>query len=311
MIDVITSLFRPLRIRIPYVIDVIFISDPDHIKRIEASGDVDRLHRYDTAALPWWVRFYFQATRFHDEKRDLWFLALEGAADPSYGKRHAYLREKVATGYTNADVETIARLLKTNAAEDVLAHELEQVVNRRFLGEEIPLSVTKEAKQTLQTFGEALLPWNYLRARRSQRDVTNYCARTLPRDVHALDIAHNIGTVVKTLTRALRILQANLEKPAAEIFTSHPLTLQAPRIAVRSSKLDGLLLFPTRAAWTVLIFKIGTAAVRTKDLFFTFGTGRSARACVFMDFFLALVGDVQQALRETDPARSRASLPER
>ena len=306
MADVIKSLFRPLRIRIPYVIDVIFISDPEHIKRIEASGDVDRLHGFDTATLPWWVRFYFRATRFHDEQRDLWFLALEGAADPSYGKRHAYLRAKLGTGYTKADVERIAGLLKTNTAEDVFAHELVQVVNRRFLGEEIPMAVTKAAKETLQTFGEALLPWKYIHAARSQRYVANYCARTLPPDVQVLDIAHNIGTVVKTLTRALRMVQDNLETPVEEIFTSHPLTLEAPRIAVRSSKLDGLLWFPTRAGWTVLIFKIGTAATKTKDLFFTFGTGRSARACVFMDFFLAFVSDVQRALRETDSDRSRA-----
>jgi len=56
----------------------------------------------------------------------------------------------------------------------------------------------------------------------------------------------------------------------------------------------------------VVIFKIGTAAARTKDLFFTFGTGRSARACVFMDFFLAFVSDVQRSLRETASDRGRA-----
>ena len=306
MLNVIKSLFRPLRIRIPYVIDVILISDPDHIKRIEASGDVDRLHRYATAALPWWVRFFFRATKFHDAERDLWFLPLEAASDPSYSKRHAYMREKVSAGYTKGDVDRIARLLKAHADEDTLAYELVQVVDRRFLGEDIPLSVTKEAKETLQTFGEALIPWKYARARRSQRDVTNYCARTLPSDVHVVDVAHNIGAAVKTLVPALRILQDNIEKPVAEIFTSHPLTLQAPRIAVRSSKLDGLLWFPTRAGWTVLIFKIGTAATKTKDLFFTFGTGRSARACVFMDFFLAFMSDVQRALRETDSERSGA-----
>ena len=299
MVNVINALFRPLRIRIPFLIDVIFVSDSDQIKRIEASGDVDRLHHYDTASLPWWVRFYFKATRFHDDERDLWFLALESASDPSYDKRHAYLREKVSTGYTQADVDRIVRLLRAKVDEDALAHELVQVVNRRFIGQEIPITVTKEAKETLQTFGEALLPWKYRRATRSQQYVTNYCARTLPRDVHVLDIAHNIGTVVKTLTRALKMVQGNLDTPVAEIFTSHPLTLEAPRIAVRSSKLDGLLLFPTREAWTVLIFKIGTAAARTKDLFFTFGTGRSARACVFMDFFLAFVSDVQRSLRES------------
>jgi len=41
----IRSFFHPLRITIPHVKDVILVSDPDHIKRIEASGDVDRLHR--------------------------------------------------------------------------------------------------------------------------------------------------------------------------------------------------------------------------------------------------------------------------
>src|SRR5205823_8491326 len=98
----------------------------------------------------------------------------------------------------------------------------------------------------VQTCALPIFPWKYSRATRSQQYVTNYCARTLPRDVHVLDIAHNIGTVVKTLTRALKMVQGNLDTPVAEIFTSHPLTLEAPRIAVRSSKLDGLLLFPTR-----------------------------------------------------------------
>src|SRR2546426_1595679 len=52
VLNLIKSWFYPLRIYIPYVIDVIMVSDPEHIKRIEASGDVDRLHKYDTASLP-------------------------------------------------------------------------------------------------------------------------------------------------------------------------------------------------------------------------------------------------------------------
>lgn len=118
-------------------------------------------------------------------------------------------------------------------------------------------------------------------------------------DVHVLDVAHNIGEVVQTTARALRILKDNLEQPVAEIFTSHPLTPDVPRIAVRSSKFDGLLLFPTREAKTVVIFKIGKAAAKTKDLLFTFSTGRSERACVFQDLFLAFMSDLQRALRET------------
>jgi hypothetical protein len=306
MLKPIRSLFNPLRIRIPFVLDLVLVSDPEHIRRIEASGDVDRLHRYDTGALPRWLRLYFKATRFYDVARDLWFLALESVSNPTYEKRRVYLEAKVATGYTEHDVNRIAELLHANVDDDVLGYEMVQVVNRRFVGEEIPRPITRAAKHTLQSFGEAILPWKYARAITSQQQVTNYCARTLPRDVHALDIAHNIGEVVKTTARALRMLNENLEKSVEEIFTSHPLTPEVPRIAVRPSRLDDLLLFPTRTAWTVVIYKIGRAAARTNDLLFTFGTGRPARACVFMDFFLGFMRDLQKTLRESESDGSRA-----
>jgi len=302
----ITSSSRPRRIRIPHVIDVVLVSEPEHIKRIEASGDVDRLHRYDTASLPWWVRLYFSATKFHDEERDLWFLPFESAADPSYKPRLAYLHQKVSTGYTQADVQRVALLLQANADEDVLAYEMVQVVNRRFFGEEIPRSITDEAKHTLQRFGEAVLPWKYIGARRAQKRIMAHCARRLPQDVHVLDVAHNIGEVVQTAARTLRTLKANAGKPVEEILTSHAPTPQVPRIAVKPSTFDGLLASPTRAGETVLIFKIGKAAAKTRDLFFTFGTGRPERACVFMDFFLAFARDVQKALRELPSERNRA-----
>src|SRR5207247_9018197 len=152
-------------------------------------------------------------------------------------------------------------------------------VNPTFVGEDSPHAINKAAKHTLQSFADALLPGKYTRARTSQQQVTAYCARTLPRDVHALDIAHNIGEVVKTTARALRMLNDNLEKPVEEIFTAHALTPEVPRIAVRPSRFDDLLLFPTRKARTVVIYKIGRAAAKTNDLLFTFGTGRPERAC--------------------------------
>src|SRR3989442_12241500 len=96
----IASSSHPRRIRVPHVIDVILVSDPEHIKRIESSGDVDRLHRYDTAALPWWVRLYFSATKFHDEERDLWFFPFEAGPKPAYKPRPAYPPQKVSTGNT-------------------------------------------------------------------------------------------------------------------------------------------------------------------------------------------------------------------
>src|SRR2546422_5596611 len=64
-------------------------------------------------------------------------------------------------------------------------------------------------------------------------------------------------------------LRDNLDRPVEEIFTSHAPTPQVPRIAIRSSTFGGLLLFPTRPAKTVVIFKIGKAAAKTNDLLFT------------------------------------------
>lgn len=133
-----------------------------------------------------------------------------------------------------------------------------------------------------------------------------YCAQRLPPGVHILDVAHNIGEVVQSAARTLRTLRADAGKPVEEILTSHAPTPQVPRIAVRSSTFDGLLLSPTRAGGTVILFKIGRAAAKTKDLFFTFGAGRADRACVFMDFFLAFARDVQKALREPQSEGTRA-----
>lgn len=300
------SLFHPLRIRIPFVLDLLLVSDAEQIKRIEASGDVDRLHRYDTRALPRWLTLYLTATRFYDGVRDLWFLALESVSHPAYEKRRSYLETRVATGYTDQDVKRIADLLHANADDQVLGSEMVQVVNRRFLGGEIPRAITMLAKDTLQSFGEAVLPWKYARAVSAQKQVTDYCAQTLAGDVHVLDIAHNIGEVVKTTARALRMLNENLGTPVEELFTSHALTPEVPRIAVRPSRLDGLLLFPMQTAWTVVIYKIGRAAASTHDLLFTFGSGRRERACVFMEFFLGFMRDLQKTLREQQSEASRA-----
>jgi hypothetical protein len=298
MLNSIKSFFNPLRIKIPFLLDIIIVSDPEQIKKIEASGDVDRLHAYETESLPWWVKFYFKATRFHDDQRDLWFCALESASNTSYQPRRTYLEEKVATSYSEEDVKKIAELLNTNASDEVLAHEMVQVVNRRFFEEEIPLPITKAAKGTLQNLRESIFPWKYIHARKSSKQVLDYCERNLSKDVHILDVSHNLGEVVKTTTGALRTLKDNLEKPVEEIFTSHPLTPQAPRIAVKSSNFDGLLSSPTTPGKTVVILQIAKAATKTHDINFTFSAGTSNRVCVFKDFFLAFMKDLQRELKE-------------
>src|SRR5262249_22540048 len=182
------SLLSPLRVKIPFLLDMVVVSDPEHIKKIEVSADVDRLHAYPTASLPWWVRFFFRATKFHDDERDLWFCPFESASNPTYRPRRDYLQGKVDAGYTRQDVQNIAALLNADADDETLAHEMVQVVNRRFFGKEVPLPITRAAKYTLQSFVEAIFPWKYRRARRSRKEILDYCANNLDAHVHVLDV---------------------------------------------------------------------------------------------------------------------------
>ena len=164
-------MFSPLRIIVPWLIDVLVVKDPEQIKKIEASGDVDRLNVCGTSALPWWVRFFFQATKFHDNERNLWFCPFESAKNPTYPPRRAYMEGKVQEGYQPEDVRQIADLLTSNADDADLAHAMVQIVNRRFLGDEIPRHVSQAANNTLQKFTEAIIPGRYRRATRSRNEI--------------------------------------------------------------------------------------------------------------------------------------------
>lgn len=289
----------PLRIKVPFL-DLIVVSDPEHIRKIETSGEVDRLHTYGTASIPWWLRVFFRATRFHDPERDLWFLALEPATNPEYRRRRAYLEAQVAKGYSESDVNNIAGLLNSNADDETLAHEIAQIVNRRFFGEEIPRPITRTAKHTLQNIRE-MLPWKYFRAIRSRRKTMSYCHRALGEDVHLVDVGHNIGETVQTTARALRMLKDNLNAAVEETFTRRALTPLAPRIATKPSRFGGLLRSPTVPGKTVFLFKLAEAAARSNDILFTFGAGSTERACVFMGFFLDFMKDLQKALKAGAP----------
>ncbi|MBD2354227.1 hypothetical protein H6G41_06235 [Tolypothrix sp. FACHB-123] len=293
------SRLKPLRIKIPFLLDIIIVSDPVQIRLIEKSGTVDRLHSYDTKTLPWWVKFYFPSTKFHDNQRDLWFCPFESTNNSTYYSRRAYLEEKVALSYSQEDVQQIAELLRINASDEVLAHAMVQVVNRRFFDTDIPLEITREAKDTVQKLSEAILPWKYMRGKKAQQKIMAYCEHSLPQGVHILDVGHNIGEVVQASALSLRKLKDNLDQPIERIFTTHAPTPQVPRIAIKSSTFEGMLRSPTTPRKTVLLFMIGKAAAEIQDLSFTFSTGSSERECVFKDFFLQFMADLQQELKQS------------
>ena len=116
------------------------------------------------------------------------------------------------------------------------------------------------------------------------------------KDVHILDVGHNIGEVVQATAGSLQVLKNNQHRSVEDIFTEHAPTEQVPRIAVRPSTFSGLLATPISPGETVIIFKIAEAAAKTKDIAFTFGTGESERACVFKDFFLNFMNDLKTEL---------------
>ncbi|MGK7929092.1 MAG: hypothetical protein AB4290_28295 [Spirulina sp.] len=292
-----TSPAKPRRFNIPFLLDLVIVSDPEQIKKIETSGAVDRVHAYETTDLPWWVKLYFKSTKFHDDKRDLWFLPFEKVSNSTYQKRRDYLHEQVATGYSKEDIKNIAELLNQDTSDETLAHAMVQIVNHRFFEKEVPQNITKTSKDTVQSIGEAICPWKYIKGRQSQQKIMDYCEQNLPKDVHILDVGHNIGEVVQATAGALRTLKENLDKPVEEIFTLNAPTPQVLRIAVQESTFDGLLSSPITPQKTMLILKIGEAAATTKDISFTFGTGRAERACVFQEFFLAFMKDLQEELK--------------
>lgn len=300
MLDSVQSWFNPLRITIPFLIDIIIVSDPNQIKQIESSGEVDRLHFDETKSLPWWIQLYFPSTKFYDKERDLWFCPFESSSNPTYLPRRTYLEEKTATGYSTEDVRRIAQLLRNNASDDELAHEMVQVVNQRFFNEEIPSEITAAAKYTVQKFSEAIFPWKYIKGLESQKKIMNYCQSNLAPEVHLLDVGHNIGEVVQATAGSLRVLKNNLHRSVEDIFTEYAPTPQVPRIATKASTFNGMLSYPTTPGETVFILQIAKAAAETKDIWFTFGTGTSQRSCVFKDFFLNFMQDLQQELRKEE-----------
>lgn len=103
---------------------------------------------------------------------------------------------------------------------------------------------------------------------------------------------------VQATLPALRRVNEHPDIPVETLFTRHAPTPQVLRIAVKDSTVGGLLPKPARAGRTVFLFKIGQAAAQTGDLRFTFGTGGPERLCVFQDFFLSFMSDLQVALRE-------------
>jgi hypothetical protein len=294
---------RRVRLKIPFFVDVIFVADPEQIRRIETSGAVDRLNTYGTESMPFWMKTFFGATRFYDSKRDLWFLSLESERKPETRDRRACLQARVDQWYTPEDVETIADLLEAKADDETLAHAIAQVVNRRFFGQDLPRSITRAASYTLQEFKETMVPWRYFRARAAQKRIMAYCEKTLRGKAHLVDIGHNIGETVQTTAVALRRLYANLDTPVETIFTRHALTSVVPRIATKATRFNGLLLLPTVPRRTVLIYQIEKAATQSCDIRFTFGTGTDERTCVFKDFFIAFMEDLQATLRAGAPKK--------
>jgi hypothetical protein len=109
---------RPIRIDLAFPrlpIDIVYVSEPVHIRSIIVSTACARLHAIPTKNMPRWVQLCYGA--YHDPTRDCWFLPFEEEGEESrYSNRLNILKDTLESGHTREDV------LKVSITSRSLAH---------------------------------------------------------------------------------------------------------------------------------------------------------------------------------------------
>ncbi|KAG6558085.1 hypothetical protein Mapa_000266 [Marchantia paleacea] len=299
---------KPLRIDLPLPfipIDVVLVSDSAQIVSITGNPDVDRLHAQPTEKLPFWARWYFSATRFHNKRHDKWFLAFEPQSERvEYSERRKLIVDGLKTGFADADVKALADQISSNASEEAIAVTITQIVNGRFMArpgkDSIPLEHVQEARNLLQTsILDALVPGHRQAGEKAQEATYDFCSKNVRPGTNVMDAAHNVGNAANIVVSAIMTLKANLDTPIEHLFTrkGNCPTPQVPRVVMKDTTLNGLLSYPGRPSSTIILLNISQAAEQTESLFFTFGTGSEKRACAFKEFFFDFMSALQSELK--------------
>ncbi|BBN08796.1 hypothetical protein MPTK1_4g14540 [Marchantia polymorpha subsp. ruderalis] len=298
---------KPLRIDLPLPfipIDVVLVSDSTQIVSITGNPDVDRLHAQPTEKLPFWTRWYFSGTRFHNKSHDKWFLAFEPQSETvEYSERRKLIVDGLSTGFVDADVKAIADQISSNASEEAIAVTITQIVNGRFMGpgkDSIQLAHVQEARNLLQTsILDALVPGHQQAGVKAQEATYDFCSKNVRPGTNVMDAAHNVGNTANIVVSAIMTLKANVDTPIEHLFTrkGNCPTPQVPRVVMKDTTLNGLLSYPGRPSSTIILMQISEAAEQTNSLFFTFGTGSERRVCAFKDFFFDFMSSLQSELK--------------
>nr|ARQ20721.1 lipid body protein [Lobosphaera incisa] len=307
---------KPFRIDIPLPllpVDIVIVQNPAQIQAINKSPACGRLHAVPTSQMPKWVQLYFSATRFHDDRKDTWFIPFEAEVPATHAAaRRSTISRLLASGHTQDDVYKVAKIVRAGGDLEKLADYLVPMVNSRFIdGKPIPKPAIDAARTALNSIGDAIRPGNYQTAHQGMHELGDFCTAAItlpPEQLKPMDVAHNMSAVACSFTKAVLTLKANPTTPIDQLFTipRNLPTPNIPRIAVASSTCGDLLAYPTVPNKTIFLLSLASAAGATKSLFYTFGSGTPERSCAFKPFFEAFMSDLQKELVRQGPPAKKA-----
>ena len=173
------------RTRINFVLglDRITVSGADNIRKLEESGDTDRVIDADRnlQSLPLWARIFFPVTRFYSTVYG-WFLPFVVSSHSSYKPCRAFLDQRFSKrAFFTDDVKAAADELEKGAGADTdtLNGTYQRAIFRSFGGStDLPQELLDETKNQAKGIADAVLPWKRWPAQSCAKAVYSYAAKT-------------------------------------------------------------------------------------------------------------------------------------
>eukprot|EP00172_Hildenbrandia_rubra_P001516 Plantae.Rhodophyta-Hildenbrandia_rubra.ctg2081.p1 GENE.Plantae.Rhodophyta-Hildenbrandia_rubra.ctg2081~~Plantae.Rhodophyta-Hildenbrandia_rubra.ctg2081.p1 ORF type:complete len:334 (-),score=72.81 Plantae.Rhodophyta-Hildenbrandia_rubra.ctg2081:241-1242(-) len=297
-------------------IDVLWVSDPEDIRRLEASDKISRLHSEETKDIPAVARFVLQASMWFNPETDAWFMGMEAKdsikhpikRDVHYQKRISYIKDELRRGYTRDDVDDMVVLLKDekkkNYKLDVERKALQTVIGR-FLkdgGENLPDEFVKDTESTVSRPSQILNPITYQRGRRANLNVIRWLQKNMNPKGNLGDNAHNTHVTTKGFSRILlEYTKSDKFASPRDFLTAFPAVKQLFRVATKDSKLENVLNKPLKNAMipykTIVVLDIERATKDTGNDLYMFGAGVEERQCPFKNFFFEFLDETKQKIQ--------------
>lgn len=287
------------RVKIPFFVkDLITVKNPDVLRKLADSPDIGRPGQGE---LPWVFRYWFRSTKFIYPPTQTFFIALEGNEENDRPVRRKVVEEQLAAGFTEEHIAKLTELIKGDGDFASVGTECAKIIGDLILplkdGERVPDNVARAACMTAVGQDSVFNPFQYYRGWSSRREVESYVQSILPDEVYIGDYAHNLGAAAQGLGQACLTMRDLKNDDVRSHFCNNPLTASTMRVPLKTTTLDGV--FPKSAPLTtdsIIVMEISTAAKKTHDDSFLFGSGADHRQCPFKNLFFESLGKVQKQL---------------